>query len=117
MKNLILYPSIYNCWLLGPIHITCHFIHNVIHTCQLNVNIMPNANRHGKRFYGGGFPGINRRYQPRGENEVRYLHECRARRSARGSGPTRVLILTRVQSPRGWYCIYQIFKHVNRALN
>ena len=65
---------------------------------------------------------VNRLYQPRGENEVRYQHKCRARpecrdrRSARGSGPTRVLILTQVQSPRGWYCIYQIFQHLNRAL-
>ena len=84
MNNLIFYPRIYNCWLLGPI--TCHFIHNVINTCQLNVNIMPNANRHGKLFYGSGFPGINRRYQPRGENEVRYQHECRARPSAETEG-------------------------------
>ena len=29
----------------------------------------------------------------------------------------RVLILTRVQSPQGWYCIYQIFQHLNGALN
>ena len=47
------------------------------------------------------------------ENEVWYQHECqsrpecRDRRSARGSGLAQVLIQTQVQSPRGWYCIYQ----------
>ena len=53
--------------------------------------------------------GINTRVGPR--------PECRPRRGARGSGPTRVLIPTRVQYPQGWYCIYQIFQHLNNSIN
>ena len=66
---------------------------------------------------------INRRYQPRRENEVWYQHECQSRpecrpqRGARGSGLAQVLFQTRDRSPRGWYCIYQIFQHLNQPLN
>ena len=34
-----------------------------------------------------------------------------------GLVPTQVLISTRVQAPRGWFCFYDIFQHLNKALN